>query len=124
MTHTTQPRANATFTIPTAELAALEQAYVLTKPSEVLEGLEKHPSLVALLLETSAKINNYFPDSQRFLEVVTDPEIINDAQLVIFISPNLTADEAVHRLDQFEDDWWLDAWYQTQGKLSVIVEFR
>lgn len=124
MTDTTQPRANARITIPTAELAALEQAYILTKPSEVLEWLEKHPSLVALLLEASTKINNYFPDSQRFLEVVTDPEIINDAQLVIFISPKLTPNGAVHRLDQFEDDWWLDASYQTQGKLAVMVEFR
>lgn len=108
----------------TAEIAALERAYVLTKPSEVLEWLEKQPSLVALLLEVSAKINNYFPDSQCFLEVVIDPEVINDAQLVVFISPNLSPDEAVHKLEQFEDDWWLDASYQTQGKLSVMVEFR
>lgn len=106
------------------EIQWLERLYVFRNRAEVIWFLEKYPFLVSLLLEAYDKIGKYFPHSPLFLEVFTDSEAVNESQLVIFIATNLTPDKAVERLDQLDEDWWLDALEQSQGKLCINLEFR
>lgn len=106
------------------EIQWLEQLYTFRERPGVLRFLNKYPFLVSLLLEAHKKIGDYFPNSQVFLEVVTDPETINDHQLVTFIATNLVPDKAVDSLNRFDDDWWLDALDRAQGKLCINLEFQ
>ncbi|MDI6792306.1 MAG: hypothetical protein QME81_05485 [bacterium] len=114
----------ATFHVSEAKIKWLEQLYAFRERGEVLWFLERYPFLGSLLLEASGKIGSYFPDSQLFLEVFTDPETINNYQLVISIATNLAPNEAVERLEWFDEDWWLDALDRAQEKLCINVEFR
>lgn len=101
----------------------LEQVYTLRERAEVMPFLERYPFLTSLLLEAYSKVKEYFPDSQAFLEIVGDPEETDDDQLVLFIATNSDPDEALERLDQFDENWWLDALDRAQGKLGISVEF-
>ena len=55
---------------------------------------------------------------------MVDPEVDGHEDLVASIGTNLrgaAAHETIKRLDQ---DWWLEAGRQAQGKLCIKLEFR
>jgi len=103
---------------------SLEQLYTFRRPLEVSQFLDTHPFLVPLLVEAHGKIEQYFgPSPDVVLEVVTDPEAIDDRELFAFIRTSFLPDEALGRLDRFDDEWWLDAMDKTLGALCIDVEF-
>ncbi len=103
-----------------------ERLYTLRngKGSAVVSFVEKHPFLAPLLSEAHPHIQNHFPAAEVFLQHVEDPEIDDYEQLVVSIGTDLTAAEAVRRLQQWARDWWLDAMDRGQGKLCFTLEFR
>lgn len=108
---------------PSTNARSLEQVYHFRKPVEVSLFLEKNPFLIPLLEEAYDYIRKYFPSSTLFLEVVADPEVIDERQLIIFIDANQGQDEASEALDRLDKDWWLDALERAQEKLCITLEF-
>jgi|GEM_PF-608970 hypothetical protein len=115
---------NLTLASSVIESQPLEQLYAFRKPTETLHFLEANPFLVPLLQEAYANIRKYFPYSELFLEVITDPEAIDEKQLVVFIAVEQNPDEASQALDQLDENWWLDAMERVQDKLCITLEFR
>ncbi len=103
---------------------SLEQVYDFRKPIEVSHFLAMNPFLIPLLGEAYTHIKKFFPSSKLFVEVVADPEEIDEQQLVVFIAANHDPDEASEALDQFDKDWWLDAMDRAQDKLCITLEFQ
>ena len=98
----------STVLAPLYYISSLEQLYIFRKPEEVSRFLQVYPFLVPLLLEAHDRIGAYFgPRQEVVLEVVTDPEAVADRQLVAFIQTELHPVEALDRLDQLDEDWWL-----------------
>jgi hypothetical protein len=90
-----------------ADIGALEQFYVLRRQSEVIKFLVDNSFLFPFLQGAYEQVRNYFGESvQLVLEVVTDPEIAGDQELVIFIRTNLSPDEVFKRLKQLGEEWW------------------
>jgi hypothetical protein len=104
------------------EFRSIEQLYILRRRAEVIGFLKAYPFLVPLLLEAYGKIAQHFGPSPVFLEVVTDPEAIDDRQLVAFIRTDLDPIEALASLDRFDKSWWLEASHRSQGKLCIHLE--
>jgi hypothetical protein len=105
-------------------IQSLEQLYSFRRPEEVVELLQAHPFLVPLLEEAHEKIAQYFgPSSEVMLEVVTDPEAMDDRELFAFIRTTLPPDEALSNLDRLDQEWWLDAGDRAEGNLCIDVEF-
>ena len=101
----------------------IEQLYIFRRPDEVTAFLATHPFLAPLLLEAHGKIVEYFGPSEIILEVITDPEAIDDHELFALIRVNLSADEALVRLDRLDAGWWLDVSRRGKGKFNIHVEF-
>ena len=58
------------------------------------------------------------------LEVVTDPEADDpEPELFALIETRLNPEEAAHRLDRLDEDWWLDHSPPGPGVLVLDVEF-
>jgi len=105
-------------------LQPFEQLYTFRRPSEVLEFLNAHPFLVPPLMEAHGKIAQYFgPFPDVVLEVVTDPEAENDRELFALVQTDLSPDEALHRLDRLDQEWWLEASLQARCLLNIDVEY-
>jgi hypothetical protein len=109
---------------PSPEVQPLEQLYDFRKPTEVTHFLEVNPFLVPLLREAYTHIRKYFLSSKHFLEVVTDPEAIDEEQLVVFIAVNHDPEEASEALNQLDEHWWLDAVERARDKLCITLEFQ
>ena len=107
-----------------AQLRLLGLIYTFRQPEEVLRFLEGNKFLIPLLVEAYFKIRNYFPNSRVFLEIDTDPEELNNQQLIAVIVTNFSPDEVLYTLKQLDEDWWLDALDRAQRKLSINVEFE
>ena len=112
-------------TYPTSDLRKLEQRYVFRNKYEVMDFAVNNSFLLQPLHEVCEYIRNYFRESaQAVLEVVTDPEFAEDQELVIFIHTDLSPEEAFEKLEQIDDEWWLDVPSNVRKKLCIDVEFK
>jgi hypothetical protein len=105
------------------EIEALKRLYKFRGKTEVLGFIEQYPFLLGLLLKAPDQIRHYFPDSQLSIEVIADPEGFDDPMLELAICINLDPDEAVDRLNLFQDNWWLNLSYQIRKPLCLILEY-
>ena len=109
--------------VGTATDDAVAQAYQLRDHATVMAFLRKHSYLADTLLPALPRVRQYFDEStQVALEVVYDPED-GDRKLFAYILTALSVEQALAKLDQFFDGWWLDACEQTQGELIFTVDF-
>ena len=106
------------------EVESLRLTYCFRQTKEISGFLETHKFLVPLLIEAYPEISKHFPDSQVFLEIDTSPEETNNPSLVAFIATNHSPDEALRKLKNFDEEWWLDSLDRAQRKLSINVEFK
>ena len=109
--------------ISQADIEALEQLYTFRGRSEILEFLTQHPFLIPILLEAPKKIRQYFPDSQLFLEVERDPEVIDWIMLVLSILMKLDPNDAVDKLNQLDWNWGLHNSYEVRSKFITTLEY-
>lgn len=104
-------------------LSLVEQLYIFRRRAEVIAFLQSYQFLITLLIEAYYWIEVCFgPYPQVFLEVVTDPEAIDDRQLVVFIRTDLDPVEALAKLDRLDKSWWLKASHGSRGKLCIHLE--
>ncbi len=104
--------------------SSIENLYIFREANEVTSFLEENPFLIPLLQEARMHIKRYFPASDVVLEVVTDPEIMGEKDLVAFIVVELDVDEACDTLDRLDDEWWLDASDRAQGQFHIALEYK
>lgn len=91
---------------------------------EVSLFLKKYPFLVTVLTEAHRNIMKYFPNNPPvYLAVSTDPEGLEDDQLVASIATDLDVEEAADALDAFDEQWWFNSSNLAQDKLGITVEF-
>ena len=114
-----------TLTVSISEkvLQLLEEIYIFRIRDDIRWFLEENPFLGPILFKAYVNINIFFPYSQTILNVVSDPEIPENIQLIISISAKLNADEAFDRLKELDRYWWLDARRQTEGLVNITVAF-
>src|SRR5688572_20925612 len=78
--------------------SSLDDLYLLKEPHQVRKFLEEHPHLALLLDEAHSHIREHFPTSPILLEVVADPEDVQNSQLVAYITTNYDPAEAFAQL--------------------------
>ncbi|MEW5987995.1 MAG: hypothetical protein AB1791_15290 [Chloroflexota bacterium] len=90
-------------------LPLVAEYYLVPDRFSVQQFLDTHPQLGSFLLEARPVIEQIFgPFPQVVLEVETDPEIPGWMQLVAYIRTALPVIEAVERLRQLDEAWFLD----------------
>lgn len=104
--------------------SSFEQRFIYRRPNEVRQFLEAHPFLVSLLKEARERIDDYFGSrNDVVLEVIIEPDALDDHELFAFVQTDLPHKDALARLERLDEDWWLDASDRAQGKLCIHVEF-
>ena len=108
---------------PSPDIGHLPERYVVSDPDEVADYLRQYPHLLPLLAEAAAVIPRYFPDDLRLvLEVFSDNETgETDRELFIVAQTSLEPEEALARLHQLDEEWWLDVSPNGPGTLVVTV---
>lgn len=85
--------------------------------------LLKHPELFLILYHIQPKIKQYFPNCTLTLQLVNDPEIPESKQLFILIQTKLDIDTAFELLKQFDQNYWLDIYFQLGSIINLTLDF-
>jgi hypothetical protein len=87
--------------------------------------LQKYPNLIDVILEAYPQIRKYFPTEKLRLKLFTDPESPQWEKLLlsIFASPE-SVDEALNQLDEFDENWWIDASSGVAVNLCIHLDFE
>jgi len=102
----------------------LARTYQLRGHEQLAAFLRKHPFLLDLLAEAPGQIGQHFgPEVQLALEVFSDPEAEDEEEAFILILTDLPPEQARSRLDQLDEEWWLDASQAAGGLLNIDVEY-
>ena len=101
----------------------LKDIYTFRHYNIVQEYLNSNQLLYSILIEAANKIECFFPKSSLFLEVISNPEEESDTHLVIFIKTNVPPTEAVEKLDQLDEEWFLNLPADIMKQLSINLEF-
>ncbi len=104
------------------QIGELEHYYHLRNAQQVREYLQSYPQLLQFLLDSYKRLRKYFGFEAKFeLEVVTDPEVEYQTRfLFVYIRTSLDVDDALARLEQFDDEWYLDRF----DKFGALVNFN
>ncbi len=111
--------------IPTqSRFAALDRLFTVRNPSAVRRFIQAHPDLVDIVVEAHSQVQKHFgPGTRIALEVVRDPDAQDAEQLFAYIQTALPVDEALKRLDQLDEEWFLDQVDLVQDDFNLNLEF-
>lgn len=112
--------------IPEAgHISSIRHAYSISSPAELASFTGRFPFLIDLLLDASTVLSQTFLDGAIYrLEVTQDMEDEDIEELVCFICTGLDPDEALEKLDAFDEAWFLDNIGETRGRLIFTLEFN
>lgn len=110
--------------VATNDLEELERLHSFRRPIRVRRFLSEHAFLIPLLDAAYDMTTRYFAPLSLALEVIADPDSMDDQQLVLFVVLQGTPAEAFAKLQRFDNEWWLDAMDEAQGRLCISLEFR
>jgi predicted HTH domain antitoxin len=106
-----------------SEATKLEDQYIF-RDVAVRRFLQVHPHLIEFLLDAFPHLQKHFGPSPRVeLEVIHDPEIGPEGELIAYILTPLSVDKAQARLDRLDDEWLLDELDRVDGLLNFSLEF-
>ncbi len=97
----------------------LEIGYTIENKAEVGQFLSENSYLIPLLGLLYSPIQTFFPDTALSLEVISDPEIPGQIQLLVSILTELEIKEALKQLRNFDQNWWLKNSPLAQDKLII-----
>lgn len=113
---------NLHFTKKKASIEALGSVYEFKEPDAVVEFLLDNDFLIGLLEEAYPNIAAHFGQSFSVnLELVYDPDSGGGPELFGLVSTTLRPEEAMKRLDMFDEEWWLEKSYQGRCKLNFDI---
>lgn len=110
--------------ISSSHLRQLERFYTFPDGSAVHHFLQTYPHLTEFLLEAYPLLREHFgSDLQVVLEIVSDPETADAHELVAQICTSLPVEEALARLDRFDQEWFLGQVARVGGVFNVNLTF-
>jgi len=101
-------------------LQGLEQAYILESAPETGTFLRPRPTVIGLLLEASARINEAFgPERIKAVRLVRDDSGISVFGIVFWPDSVESGERALARFDQ---TWWLRNCNRAGGIVNFNIE--
>lgn len=104
-------------------MSRLKRKYTVANFSKLLKFLSNNQSLFELLFEAHGEIKKYFPLEEIVLEVVLDPEIDSHEGIFAYILTSLPVAEALRKLDEFDEEWFLNQLDRTNGLFNFNLRF-
>jgi hypothetical protein len=106
-----------------SDVGKLANLYNFRGKEAVLHYLEQNTNLIPVLNSAPEQIKNYFPEATLTLEISLDPEEPELDELVLWISSNEEVEKALDKLQELDENWWLEAVSIAPCAIRTDVEF-
>jgi len=102
----------------------LKNIYILEGDvNEICEYLSKNKELWTWILDKiPTKLNQYFPEAKLVLKKIPSFEENEKSEILIYIQTHLNPEEAIEKLFQFDEEWWLDVPFKIRNHICIDVE--
>lgn len=88
---------------------------------DVWQFMQNHPQVIDILLEAYPYLMISFGSAPTLsLRVIADPETNGEKELMAYIVTSLPVEEALQKLDQFDETWFLDQ----LGRFDCLFNFN
>lgn len=104
-------------------LNRIRRSYLIPNPENVLTFLNQYQDLVSFLIDAYVEIRKYFPNEALSLEVVSDSEAASSRELFVYILTSLPVKKALKKLDELDDQWFLEQLDRTNNLLNFNLRF-
>jgi hypothetical protein len=113
-----QPTGKSTF-------SSIKKAYTISNSQlmSIERFLDKHKDIADLVLEAHAKIRDFFTSETLLLELISDINIEGGEELFVYIQTYLSVEEAVEKINDFDEQWFLDQLNRTKGLFNFNLRF-
>ena len=113
-----QPTGESTF-------SSIKKAYTISNSQlmSIERFLDKHKDIADLVLEAHAKIRDFFTSETLLLELISDISIEGGEELFVYIQTHLSVEEAVEKMNDFDEQWFLDQLSRTKGLFNFNLRF-
>jgi hypothetical protein len=101
-----------------------EGKYIFKPKESVVSFLLRHSYLLGLLDDAYLEIRKIFPNDPLYLEYFRDPESAYFTRLFIIVTTDLKGKEALDKLHELDDQWWMDNLDRGKNKLSIALGYR
>jgi hypothetical protein len=91
--------------------------------SDVEQFLDKHKDIANLVLEAYTKVRDFFTSETLLLELISDISIEGGEELFVYIQTYLSVEEAVEKINDFDEQWFLDQLSRTKGLFNFNLRF-
>lgn len=110
---------------PSDNFSKISKFYTIENTLDVKRFLQNHSNLIDVILEAYLQIRKYFPAEKLRLKLFSDPESPQWEKLVlsIFANPE-SVDEALNQLEEFDENWWIDASSGVAVNLCIHLDFE
>ncbi|MGP1383170.1 MAG: hypothetical protein ACTS2F_06380 [Thainema sp.] len=109
----------------------ISQNFNLINATEIFDFVSREAKLVGFLIDAKTKIRSFFPNIRLQLEHVVDPEVQAWEKLWIKIPVQVTTDpdcekfdKYLCKLDELDEQWWLDVPFEIRQVVSIDLEFH
>lgn len=103
----------------------VEELYSYRNPPAVVGFLRAYPHLMEFLLEAYPYLERHFgPEPDIVLELVAYPEETAYDELVAWIQSEDQVREGLEKLEEFEEEWFLDRLAEIGNEFNFNIEFR
>ncbi len=102
----------------------VERLYDVADPARVCTFTFEKPYVLELLLDAYARLCALFGETSTIrLDFNVDPEIPGRRYLAVRVLTVFSVDEAIERMDHFDEVWWLDRIGRAGRDLLFALEF-
>jgi len=107
------------------KIEELSNDYNILNLEEISNYLTINTEIVSILEEGVDYIKKHFGNNYErlTLSLIHDPEIANENNIVVDISTKLSTTEALKRLDDFDECWWLNKAEEIDDNLIFNLDF-
>lgn len=102
----------------------IKDNFVLINDTKIFEFLQSHDYLKDILIDSHQELERYFPNTDKILELITDPESeAKRERLFIYNTTELPVITAIRELKKFDRDWWFTRLCDAKGNLCITLEY-
>ncbi len=95
-----------------------------SEEQHIRDFLLMNNNLLPFVKQIPHQIARYFSESEMILEITKDPEELKEQELFIYIRTSLDPIEADKKLEELDNDWFLDISELYGGKLWLNLELE
>lgn len=104
-------------------LSRLGRIYNLSNSSRLLRFFDENRALIPVVIEAHEELKKRFPSEEFTLEVVSDSEVDDCDELFAYILTSLPVEDALQRLNDLDEEWFLNQLDRTNGLFNFNLRF-